>query len=300
MTAVRPFAGSLADAEGILAVERATFDESPYTPHAVATLLTGGERAAWVAVAGDTIVGFVIAFPTYGLAGPRWEVDLLAVRPGWRGQGLATRLIGAACAHGTRIAPVARAVVATDNRASLRAFQRAGFQPAAHPSELFILRLTDVPSRPVLTVGVSVRDADGVHELAPWLQEHAPSGVPVQPHPGTALLVAEHQVAASSASEPAGYAELLWVRTLLYAGVWIESLAAAGAAPRAALVREAVGRALARGLDEVGAMVPAGDAEWHATMRAAGFQSLGEFVWLVARLPLPGRAEGGAGEGISA
>jgi ribosomal protein S18 acetylase RimI-like enzyme len=295
VTVVRPFDGSLHDAEGILAVERATFDESPYTPHEVARLLTGGAHAAWVAATGDTIAGFVIAFPTHGLAGPRWEVDLLAVRPAWRGRGLATRLIRAACAHGARIAPVARAVVATDNHASLRAFQHAGFQPAVHRSELFIMRLTDVPPRPVLTVGVSVREAAGEHELAPWLPDRSP----VQPHPGASLLVAERVdgVADSlAASELTGYAELLWVNTLLYTGVWIQSLTASGAAPRSALVREAVGRAVARGLDEVGAMVPAGDPEWHQAMRTAGFQSLGEFVWLVARLPLPGLAEGARGD----
>jgi len=249
-----------------------------------------------VATTGDTVAGFAIAFPTHSLAGVRWEVDLLAVRPGWRGRGLATRLIRAACAHGARIAPVARAVVATDNRASLRAFQRAGFRQAAHPSHLFILRLADAPSRPILTIGVSVRDAAGAHELAPWLPDRAP----VEPHPGASLLVAEQQDGDSDAGEPAGYEELLWVRTLLYAGVWIESLAGDSAAARAALVREAVSRAMARDLDEVGAMVPAGDVEWREAMRAAGFQSLGEFMWMVARLPLPGLARASAVDGASA
>ena len=62
----------------------------------------------------------VIAFLTNGRRGPCWEIDLLAVEPDWRGDGLATRLIRAAGAPGARMARRARAAVASDNEASLR------------------------------------------------------------------------------------------------------------------------------------------------------------------------------------
>ena len=68
-TTIRAFDGSLADAEGLLAVERATFDESPYSAEQVRAMLTEGSQRAWLALAAGQIVGFVIAFPTYGLGG---------------------------------------------------------------------------------------------------------------------------------------------------------------------------------------------------------------------------------------
>jgi ribosomal protein S18 acetylase RimI-like enzyme len=127
---VRPFDGSLADAEGLLAVERATLEESPYSPEQVQTMLADGSQRAWLAVAEDRAVGFVIGFVTHGLAGAQWEIDLLAVHPDWTGQGLAKRLIGAASAFGAGLAQRARAVVAVDNTVSRRVFERVGFLPS--------------------------------------------------------------------------------------------------------------------------------------------------------------------------
>ena len=43
-------------------------------------------------------------------------------------------------------------------------------------------------------------------------------------------------------------------------------------------------------MDEIGAMVPEGDGPWLRALMSLGFESLGEFGWLVARLPLPGVA----------
>jgi hypothetical protein len=86
--------------------------------------------------------------------------------------------------------------------------------------------------------------------------------------------------------QPAGYAELIPVQTLLYRGVWIESLAASTQPARAALVQEAVNRAKEANLDEIGAMVPASDWFQQKALLAGGFRSLGAFLWLVADLPL--------------
>ena len=57
-TIIRPFDGTSSDAEGVLLVERATFDESPYRPEQIQAMLTGGPQWAWVALAGGRIVGF--------------------------------------------------------------------------------------------------------------------------------------------------------------------------------------------------------------------------------------------------
>jgi ribosomal protein S18 acetylase RimI-like enzyme len=293
-TAVRigPFNGSLEDAEGLLLVERATFDESPYSPAELQAMLAGGWQHAWLARADDEVVGFVVAFATQSLAGPCWEIDLLAVHPDWAGQGVATRLIRSASAYGAQVAPRARAVVARENEGSARAFLRAGFRPQLEAYELLIGRLRDLAPRPSVTAGVTVRRAAGPAEVLPWrpeLEENRDSqrrpGLTSEPARGrSSLLVAEGQ------GKPAGYVELIHVQTLLYRGIWIEALVAGDGAARGALVRAAVGQAAGAAMDEIGAMVPSDSPALKDALQAAGLASLGEFRWLVADLPLAGLA----------
>lgn len=303
-TVIRAFDGSLADARGLLAVEKATFDESPYSAEQVQAMLAGGAQRAWLAIGEGQVVGFVVAFPTHGLGDPSWEIDLLAVHPDWNGHGLATRLIRKAAAGGMRLARRARAVVATDNVASARAFLRAGFRRAG-VCELLIYRLGDRAPRPWVALGVTVREAVSIKEVAGWLPEDAVPGAldeleDGQERQGLTLLVAEVH------GRPAGYAELLEVQTLLYRGIWIESLSASApsvgteqintALVRGALIHEAVNRASAAGLDEIGILVPERDQAVREGLQSAGFRSLGAFDWLAAVLPLPGLAASDPGD----
>ncbi len=282
---IRAFDGSLADAEGLLAVERATFDESPYSAAQVRAMLTDGPQSAWLALAEGNVVGFVVAFPTSGLRGVCWEMDLLAVHSRWTGHGLATRLIQAAAAHGAGVARRARAVVATDNLASVRAFRRAGFQTMPETCRLLIYRTDRLSSRPVTTPGVAIREADSIADAANWLADP----LPAHDDPNLILLLAEQ------GGQPAGYAELIEVQTLLYHGVWIESLVASAQAVRKALVQQALTQARIAALDEVGAMVPQSNWPLQQVLVAAGFRSLGDFHWLTAELPPPDLAEQGHG-----
>jgi hypothetical protein len=57
--------------------------------------------------------------------------------------------------------------------------------------------------------------------------------------------------------EIVGFAELLYVETLLYRGIWLESVIAKGADReiQAALISEAVERAKRKRLDEIGCLV---------------------------------------------
>jgi len=293
-TIIRAFDGSLADAEGLLAVEKATFDETPYRAEQVQAMLTGGAQHAWLAIGEGQVAGFVIAFLTSGLAGPCWEIDLLAVEPAWTGRGVATRLIRKAAAQGTAVARRARAAIATENVGSARAFERAGFRRAGL-CDLLIYRTEDKTPRPWTALGVTIRETDTVAAIAEWLPE---GDVPVIGHRGETspakegpiLLLAEYH------GQPAGYAELIVVQTLLYAGMWIESLAASNELVRAALVHEVVSRATAAGVDEIGMMVLENDLPLRQALREAGFRSLGEFDWFRVDLPLPGLASAEAGE----
>jgi len=307
---IRAYDGSLADAEGILAVERATFDESPYTAAQVQSQLTGGGRQAWLAVQDHEVAGFVVAFLTHGLGGSWWEVDLLAVHPSRRGLGLAARLVRAAAHGGARMAARARAAVAADNLPSQRAFARNAFHPVPEPATLLILRPQGQAGGQGRFPGVQLREAASRCQAAAWLAEiesrasspgsldvgasAAPAPVGTQAAftadtpslPGLTLLLAEQ------AGRAAGAAELIEVQTLLYRGIWIESLVAPSRRVREALIAQAVHRAVAAGMDEIGAMVT--DEDWplqHALL-AAGFRSLGVFGWWQADLPLPDSAGG--------
>lgn len=282
ISTIRPFESSLADARGLLAVERATFNESPYSAGEIRRMLTGGSQRAWLALGDGAVVGFVAAFPTWGLTGRRWEIDLLAVHPDWRGQGIATGLIRASAEGGAHLAKQARAVVATDNTASARAFARAGFHSEPQTRQLLIYRTGDQAAQPAPVPGVSIRETSNVAEAADWLPMDAAQGLlpAVQGSQGIKLLLAEQD------GQPAGYAELAEVQTILYRGVWIESLVGLTRAAHKALVLEVLCQARVSGLEEVGALVPHGNWRWQQALLAEGFRSLGTFHWLTAPLPL--------------
>jgi ribosomal protein S18 acetylase RimI-like enzyme len=292
---VRAFDGSLADAEGLLGVEKATFDESPYTATQVQAMLGGESQRAWLAVNEEQVIGFVVAFATHGLRGACWEIDLLAVHPDWARRGLATRLLGAAATHGATVAGKARAVVSTENYGSGRAFDRAGFRRSER-CELLIFGPQDGVPRPWHALGVTIREARGWQDVEMCLQQgFGPPGVDIpnsaQERRGWTLLVAE------SHDRIAGCAELSEVQTLLYRGVWIESLVASRQVVRIALAHEALSHAAAAGLDEIGMMVPAGDYSLRVALKELGFRSLGQFDWFETKLPMPGLALPRAVEG---
>ncbi|MGD2206658.1 MAG: GNAT family N-acetyltransferase [Anaerolineae bacterium] len=280
VTVVRAFDGSLDDAKGLLAVEQATFDESRYSAEQVRTMLSDGPQHAWLALGGDRVIGFVIAFRTDGLAGAWWEIDLVAVHPAWRGRGLASRLVRAAAAHGAQVAHRTRAVVAADNSASARAFTRTGFRMEPQVYELLIYRPEDRKPRSRIIPGVTIHKTSSLAQAAEWMADSEAR----RNLSGVTLLLSEPE------GGPVGYAELIKVQTLLYRGVWIESLVASTQTAKRALICRATDWARVRGLDEIGMMVPGDDQAVQELFLGADFRSLGTFRWLTAELPLPGLA----------
>jgi hypothetical protein len=151
---------------------------------------------------------------------------------------------------------------------------------------LFIFRPEDHTLRPWTAVGIAVREVANPGELAPLLTEAlvpaGPAGGNSGGSPGDLIfLLAERK------GQSVGYAELIPVQTLLYRGVWIESLVASSPLVSAALVQGAVSWAVHADLDEVGMLVPERALSLRETFQATGFESLGAFDWLVAGLPLP-------------
>jgi ribosomal protein S18 acetylase RimI-like enzyme len=256
---IRPFDGSRRNAQGLLAVERGTFAESPYNADEVVHLLTSGEQRAWLAIVEGEVVGFVVAFPTHTLHGCNWEVDLLAVQPAFRGQGTATGLIKVAVeGAGEHSLDTARALAATDNPASQRAFTKAGFTPEETVCSLLLYEIRGFVPRPPDPCAVAVRDlALSAEEAAAVLR--LDGGLALRPDDVLALASrqANEILVAAREGEIVGLAELLYVDTLLYRGIWLESLITQGADReiQAALISEAVERAKRKRLDEIGCLV---------------------------------------------
>jgi ribosomal protein S18 acetylase RimI-like enzyme len=260
---IRPFDPTHPDAEGILRVDRATFHDCPYDAEQVCRLLTHGPLRAWVADVGGSVAGFVVALPTRAARGPGWEIDLLAVHPDHQGRGIGTALVSAARANNPNPSARQRAVVATANAASARAFRRAGFQPAPVSCRLLRYAVHGRHPRPPVVMGIGASTT---------VRTEAPAEL------DSLLLVVETE------DTPWGQAELLPVQTLLYRGAWLESIAARSPAARTALVHAVVERAKAAAWDEVGSLVPGRapgpeEADWvlrHALL-AAGFRDVGEY-----------------------
>lgn len=300
-TLLRPFNGSLEDAQGILAIDRATFDDCPYPPERIARLLMAGEQRAWVAEVDGSVAGFVAAFPTRTLQAESWEVDLLAVHPQYQRQGIGTALIKQAVrgAAGSGAAQ-ARAVVTVKNHASRRAFEAAGFQALPETHHLMRCDVAGAAARPPVPGMETIRplaseaDARGVLQLAPALPRTAPEVTRLVDAETNTLLVAERN------GDVSAFVELVKVQTLLYAGAWVETLvtpALSATCPElrrrvegsrldeaAPLIAAAVERARAKGLDEVGYLVAAWDWRLRQAFVGQGFASTGEYLVMIQTL----------------
>ena len=287
---IRPFARTVSDARGILAVEQETFHECPYTPQELCSRLRRPQQRVWVAEGGGQVVGFVAGLCTGGLQGPLIEADLLAVRPAWQGRGIASALLAALRRDAVGVAGL-RGVVRVENAPARAAFARAGFHPCAGAYDLLLYRILGRVPGALAAWGGTVRplrDAGEAATLAAVSSGTFPSGERIWAASGRAGTVV---LVANGAAGVVGGVELLEVHTLLYSGLWLERLGLAGgqAGLRAALIAAAVEHAKARGLDAVGCLAPEGDARLSGALLEAGFRRLDRYqVWMAPPLPAAG------------
>lgn len=85
------------DAPNIAALKRRVWPDENADLVRIAKALSDPAHTVLIAVHGELVVGFAHAFVTHSAQGAmRWEVDLLAVYPDYRGRGLGVRLLQAA------------------------------------------------------------------------------------------------------------------------------------------------------------------------------------------------------------
>jgi hypothetical protein len=196
-------------------------------------------------------------------------------------------------------------VVATDNTASSRAFLRVGYQAGAGSNTLLACQAKALTAGYWPDPALPVRQAVSPAEVQAWLTSdwverdarsaawpmsyHAslqlgPAGQLPAPAPSGDRLAFDLLVAEKD-GQIAGHIELVEVQTILYRGIWIESLAALDRMARNALVHSALSRTRAAGLDEIGAMVPRSNPRLYQALTMNGFRSLGEYRWHTAEMP---------------
>ncbi|MCL6430923.1 MAG: GNAT family N-acetyltransferase [Anaerolineae bacterium] len=284
---IRPYAGTREDALELLEVEKRSFGECPYSAQELAARLARPEQRVWLAEAAGRVVGFLSGLETLGLGGPRLEADLLGVHPDWRGKGIATALLLALRRQADGRKSV-RGVVSVHNPASARAFARAGFAPSEHACDLLLYRIRGRTPRALPAWGGAVRplaqriEADQLAAIARGDLLTTDRLLKGSQETGVTVLIAEKEAAIRSGME------LLEVHTLLYSGLWIESILpseAWGPALRA-MVAAAIELAKARGLDEVGCLVPQDRWSLRATLLEEGFSPLDRYrMWQAHPLP---------------
>ncbi|MGQ9681165.1 MAG: GNAT family N-acetyltransferase [Anaerolineae bacterium] len=279
---LRRYAGTLAEAQGILAVERQTFKECPYGSQELRQRLQRPEVRLWLAEANGRVIAFIAGLRTAGSRGPRLEADLLAVDPAWQRKGIGTALLRRLCSEADACSTV-RGFVGVPNSASQGAFARAGFVPSHDTYDLLIYRIRGREPRPIPDWGGSVGplsgfgEATGVAALAPDLP-NAEALLHASQQPGTLLLSSQ------AAGAVTGMVEYLEVHTLLYSGLWLETVTAAPGRSRVlhALIAAGVEQAKARGLDQVSCMVPNSNWLLRATLLAEGFAPLDRYhAWIL-------------------
>ena len=112
---IRP--ARLDDAASIAQVKNLTWPHESTKPGLIAAALVDSSHTTLVAAKAGRVMGFVDGFSTFSSQGiNRWEVDLLAVHPDHRGQGIGTRLVRASTDSGReRGATIVRALIHLKN-----------------------------------------------------------------------------------------------------------------------------------------------------------------------------------------
>ncbi|MBI5930240.1 MAG: GNAT family N-acetyltransferase [Chloroflexi bacterium] len=120
------------DAPHIFSIKQAVWPSETSEDQAVsyiADIIALPNHAIRLAFIENVPVGFIDGFMTHTLDGlPRWEVDLLAVHPNFRGRAVAAHLVALSGESGRiRGAKFARGLVEINNTASQQVFAKCGY-----------------------------------------------------------------------------------------------------------------------------------------------------------------------------
>lgn len=181
------------DVEGIEAIVREVW-EREILPDVARAQIADPEAALWVAKEKDSVVGFASAFQTLDRWDRRrWEIDLVAVRPGQQGRGLGQKLIRRVSREAaSRGAALARALVGLENAPSQRAFQKAGFTMERLVHRLLLWAPLSAPTPALCPRRISLVPVDTLTYRGVWIEGLDDAG---QSERGAAVAAARSLVA---------------------------------------------------------------------------------------------------------
>jgi len=143
------------DAAALAELKRKIWSDEPDDPAQITRAILDPRHQGVLALAGKKVAGFIDSFWTLAPpGGRRWEVDLLAVHPKYRGHGLAVKLIQASLRAGRAAgAGEARGLVRCDNIYGKHVFARCGFRQSETTLRLFVCSspgFNDMPGPEIL------------------------------------------------------------------------------------------------------------------------------------------------------
>jgi len=133
--AIRPV---LEEFEAVMAIDKKTFDDCPYTAEALLERINLETYPMFVAETDDGIVGFISFMKVQTLHYSGLWIDLVAVKPELSGKGVGRQLIHA----GEQLAiergvDFRSALIREDNISSIKAFEAEGFSWDHQPFRLY-------------------------------------------------------------------------------------------------------------------------------------------------------------------
>ncbi len=166
------------DVEAILDVKQAVWPEEASSVDYVIGVLNQPDHITLVAVIEGLVVGFVDGFLTLASDGiRRWEVDLLAVHPAYRGRGIATALVRAHTQAGVAIGAVnGRALIAVDNTASQYTFAHCGYRTSIEEEYGLFVSSADINHSTAIPSGLHLIPVITINYRGLWIEGELSDG----------------------------------------------------------------------------------------------------------------------------
>lgn len=163
----------IGDEKAIQRLKECVWPDETTRSERIRSVLNDPQHHTTAAVVDEDTVGFVDSFLTVSATGIlRWEVDLLAVHPEYRRQGIATRLIERSIQTGLeRGAELARGLVQVDNTSSQRAFARNAFTTDGIVCHLYVAFSSVAQPSVQPSAQLHIVDVNTMNYAGIWLED---------------------------------------------------------------------------------------------------------------------------------
>lgn len=160
------------DIPHIAAIKSAVWPDEHNKLQHMAAVIAETDHVTVIAFEDGEAAGFADGFLTLSASGVlRWELDLLAVHPDFRGRGLAPQLIQVNLEAARWTEPKqSRALIQVENSASERSFARCGYVPDDFVSGLYVAIDGKISGHPVVEKGHHLIPVNTLSYSGVWVE----------------------------------------------------------------------------------------------------------------------------------